>query len=47
VLLECLNSAGTKTYRIEEIPKDELDLGEEEILVPVAHFQKVCINLED
>ncbi|XP_064631404.1 ubiquitin carboxyl-terminal hydrolase 7-like isoform X2 [Lineus longissimus] len=40
VLLECLNSAGTKTYRVEEIPKDEMDLGEDEILVPVAHFHK-------
>lgn len=41
VILDCLNSAGTKTYRIEEIPKDEIDLSPDEILVPVAHFQKV------
>ena len=26
--------------RIEEIPKDELNLAEDELLVPVAHFYK-------
>uniref|UniRef100_T1J1R9 Ubiquitin carboxyl-terminal hydrolase 7 n=1 Tax=Strigamia maritima TaxID=126957 RepID=T1J1R9_STRMM len=40
VQLECLNSAGTKSYRIEEIPKDELHTNEDELLVPVAHFHK-------
>lgn len=29
-----------KTYRIEEIPVDELNLEEDEMLIPVAHFQK-------
>ncbi|KAK7792272.1 hypothetical protein R5R35_013305 [Gryllus longicercus] len=39
-LLETLNSTGTKVYRIEEIPRDELNLAEDEMLVPVAHFYK-------
>nr|XP_032519443.1 ubiquitin carboxyl-terminal hydrolase 7-like [Danaus plexippus plexippus] len=29
-----------RLYRIEEIPRDEIDLQEDEILVPCAHFQK-------
>jgi hypothetical protein len=29
-------------YRIEEIPKDELEASDEDIVVPVAHFHKVC-----
>lgn len=40
VLLECLNPSGSKTYRIEETPKDELRLENGEFLVPVAHFHK-------
>lgn len=40
VLLDNLNSSGTKLYRIEEIPNDELHLAEGEMLVPVAHFHK-------
>lgn len=40
VLLETLSTNGSKIYRIEEIPKDELSLSEDEILVPVAHFHK-------
>jgi len=40
VLLECLNPSGSKTYRIEETPKDELRLEAGEFLVPVAHFHK-------
>ncbi|ELT89456.1 hypothetical protein CAPTEDRAFT_149911 [Capitella teleta] len=39
-LLECVNTTGTKTYRIEEIPRDQLELTAEELLVPVAHFNK-------
>ena len=39
-LLECLNSAGTKTYRVEEIPADQVSLAHDELLVPVAHFNK-------
>ena len=40
VLLECLNPSGSKTYRIEEVPKDELKLESGEFVVPVAHFHK-------
>lgn len=40
VLLECLNPSGSKIYRIEEIPKDELKLDATEFVIPVAHFQK-------
>lgn len=39
--LEMLNSAGTtKSLRIEEIPKDEGSLADDESLVHVAHFHK-------
>ena len=31
---------GTKSYRLEEIPKEQDDLQEGDILVPVAHFNK-------
>lgn len=41
MVLESLNTASTKTYRIEEIPIDEVDIAEDETLIPVAHFQKV------
>ena len=41
-LLEMLNSAGTtKTLRIEEIPKEEVNLADDESLIHVAHFHKV------
>ncbi|XP_013388428.1 ubiquitin carboxyl-terminal hydrolase 7 [Lingula anatina] len=39
-LLECLNVGNTKSYRIEEIPVEELHIGSDEVLVPVAHFHK-------
>lgn len=41
-LLENLTntSATAKTYRIEEIPKDEVTLAEDEMMIPVAHFHK-------
>ncbi|XP_018373851.1 PREDICTED: ubiquitin carboxyl-terminal hydrolase 7 isoform X4 [Trachymyrmex cornetzi] len=38
--LDHLNTSGTKLYRIEEIPLDEVNLAEGEMLVPVAHFHK-------
>jgi len=38
--LESLQIGGTKNYRLEEIPKDQLELGEGDLLVPVAHFSK-------
>ncbi|KAJ8665675.1 hypothetical protein QAD02_007337 [Eretmocerus hayati] len=40
VSLETLSTNGSKIYRIEEIPRDEMDLSEDELLVPVAHFHK-------
>lgn len=40
VPLDNLNATGTKLYRIEEIPNDELNLADDEMLVPVAHFHK-------
>ncbi|CAG5100968.1 Similar to USP7: Ubiquitin carboxyl-terminal hydrolase 7 (Homo sapiens) [Cotesia congregata] len=40
VPLENLTTIGTKAYRIEEIPKDEVNLADDEMLVPVAHFHK-------
>lgn len=41
MLLEALNPSGaTKSYRIEEIPKDQVNLGSDEVLIPVAHFHK-------
>lgn len=33
-----------KTYRIEEVPSDEMQLTENELLVPVAHFSKELYN---
>jgi len=41
--LECITNAATKLYRIEEIPKDELDLADDELIVQVAHFTKVWL----
>jgi len=38
--LDHLVVGGTKTYRVEEIPADELNIPSDELLVPVAHFQK-------
>lgn len=40
--LDTLNQPGAsiKVYRIEEIPKDEVELQDDEMLLPVAHFQK-------
>ena len=35
-----LQVGGTKSYRLEEIPKEQEDLQEGDILVPVAHFNK-------
>lgn len=46
VLLECLQTSQQKTYRIEEIPHDELSMGMDDMLIPVAHFNKVlCITV--
>lgn len=40
LLLETLNTNGSRQYRIEEIPNEEVNLSEDELLVPVAHFYK-------
>ncbi|EDO34745.1 predicted protein [Nematostella vectensis] len=40
VPLEHLVSQGQRIFRIEEIPSDEIDLKTDEILIPVAHFNK-------
>ncbi|KAL4835965.1 hypothetical protein H8958_008956 [Nasalis larvatus] len=40
-LLECLSPATSRTFRIEEIPLDQVDIDKEnEMLVTVAHFHK-------
>lgn len=38
--LESLNLTNAKTFRIEEVPRDELHLQEDEMLVSCAHFHK-------
>ncbi|XP_074039373.1 ubiquitin-specific protease 7 isoform X4 [Leptinotarsa decemlineata] len=38
--LESLVVAATKMYRVEEIPRDELQVADDEMLVPCAHFHK-------
>lgn len=38
--LENLSGSSAKVYRIEEVPRDELHLQEDEMLVPCAHFHK-------
>ena len=40
-LLDCLNPTSSKTFRIEEIPVDEQQVADDELLVYVAHFHKV------
>lgn len=34
------NMTNQKVYRIEEIPRDEINLLEDELLIPVSHFFK-------
>lgn len=38
--LEALGMTSAKIYRIEEIPREELHLGDDEMLVSCAHFHK-------
>ncbi|KAK7111658.1 ubiquitin carboxyl-terminal hydrolase 7-like isoform X1 [Littorina saxatilis] len=38
--LEQLSVGGTRTFRVEEIPGDEVTMAEDELLIPVAHFHK-------
>lgn len=38
--LDALSTAGTRSYRIEEIPLEDLHVAEDEMLIQVAHFHK-------
>jgi len=38
------NQSSQKLYRIEEIPRDEIVINENEVLVPVSHFSKEIYN---
>lgn len=38
------NPTSQKTYRLEEIPLDELEIGANEMLIPVSHFYKEVYN---
>lgn len=38
--LETLGLCTSKVYRIEEIPREEIHLADDEMLVPCAHFYK-------
>ncbi|XP_035215475.1 ubiquitin carboxyl-terminal hydrolase 7-like [Stegodyphus dumicola] len=38
--LDSLGNGSARSIRIEEIPKDELEIADDELLIPVAHFQK-------
>ncbi|XP_052767469.1 ubiquitin carboxyl-terminal hydrolase 7-like isoform X2 [Mya arenaria] len=38
--LEMLTGTGTKALRVEEIPKEEVNLAADEVLIHVAHFHK-------
>lgn len=38
------NLTSQKTYRLEEIPLDELEIGTNEMLIPVSHFYKEVYN---
>ncbi|KAH6943427.1 hypothetical protein HPB50_021659 [Hyalomma asiaticum] len=40
VSLDTLSQANSKSYRIEEIPREDLIVADNEILIPCAHFQK-------
>ena len=38
--MELFQGGTTKSYRLEEIPKDQEEMSDTDILVPVAHFSK-------
>lgn len=40
IRLDMLNTSPPRWFRIEEIPKDELEIADDELLIPVAHFSK-------
>lgn len=39
-LIDCLNVASTKVYRIEEVPAEQVNLPPDAFTIPVAHFHK-------
>jgi ubiquitin carboxyl-terminal hydrolase 7 len=38
--IDSLPGTQSKSYRVEEVPEDQLQLGDSDMLVPVAHFHK-------
>ena len=40
IRLDMLNTSPPRWFRVEEVPKDELEIGDDELLIPVAHFSK-------
>lgn len=42
--LDTLTSAGTRTFRVEEVLPCDLPLNDDEIMVPTAHFQKEAFS---
>merc|ERR1712029_1232800 len=38
--IDSLTFQASKTYRIEEVPTDQVAVGEDEMIVPVAHFHR-------
>ena len=40
IRLDMLNTSPPRWFRVEEIPKDEMEIGDDELLIPVAHFSK-------
>ena len=40
VRLDSIHTGGSKLYRVEEVPHDEVTLGEHQALIPVAHFHR-------
>lgn len=38
------NQNPQKIYRIEEVPKEDLIIGDNEMLIPVSHFSKEIYN---
>ena len=40
IRLEMLSTSPPLWFRVEEVPKDELGIGDDELLILVAHFSK-------
>lgn len=40
IRLDMLNTSPPRWFRVEEIPKDEIEIADDELLIPVAHFSK-------